>query len=104
MHGGNAGVKEVAEARGLAGLRNLDLYRSAFDDAGVDALARSALLGRLCRLRIDLLGYETTRAMERLARALPPSCSLVLGTGAGTHREALAAILGDRLVTEEEEP
>ncbi len=103
MRGGNAGAREVAEARGLAGLRNLDLYRSAFDDGVIDAFAGSALVARLRRLRLDLAGYETTRAVERLARALPPDCRLVLG-GGGRHREALAAVLGDRLEIEEGSP
>lgn len=98
---GDSAVKILADARGLGSLRNLDLSRYWFSDAGLDALTGSPLLGRLNRLRITSRSFSTP-ALERLARALPPRCRLVLaGEVEETRRDALAAILGEGLLVNE---
>jgi hypothetical protein len=93
-------AKVLADSPGLRGLRNLDLASSWFGDLGLDALARSALLAHLTRLRISP-GSLSASALERLARALPPRCRLLLADKPqAEQRETLSAILGDRLVVQ----
>jgi hypothetical protein len=97
---GESGVKILADAPGLGSLRNLDLSRSWFGDLGVGVLAGSPLLSRLRRLRIPVRQHSTA-ALERLARAGGPHFRLVLvGEVGAMQREALAAILGERLILE----
>jgi uncharacterized protein (TIGR02996 family) len=97
---GDSGAKILADASELTSLRNLDLSGAWFGDLGLDALAGSALLPCLVRLRLSTFGLSTP-ALERLARALPPRCRLVLaGETEAPRREALSAVLGDRLIVE----
>jgi hypothetical protein len=93
-------IKILADATGLASLRNLDVSGGYFGDLGPDALAGSSLLPHLTRLRIPTRSLSTP-ALQRLARALSPRCRLVLaGKVEAPQRAALADILGDRLVVE----
>jgi hypothetical protein len=97
---GDSGVKILADATGLGCLHNLDFRHAWFGDVGVDALAGSPLLTRLRRLRLCVLRHPTA-ALERLARAASPHLRLVLaGEVEARQREALAAILGERLTVE----
>jgi uncharacterized protein (TIGR02996 family) len=97
---GDAGVTVLANATGLDSLRNLDLAQCLISDMGVDALAGSALLAQLRRLRLTISRHSTL-SLLRLARAAPPQLLLVLGGMIdATARAALAAILGDRFILE----
>jgi uncharacterized protein (TIGR02996 family) len=93
-------IKSLADATGRASLRNLDVSGGHFGDVGPDALAGSALLPGLARLRLSPRGLSA-QALQRLARALPPRCRLVLaGEIEAPQRRALFAVVGERLVVE----
>ena len=98
---GDSEAKLLADATGLGSLRNLDLSDSWFDDVGIDALAASPLLRRLRRLHLSPR-RPSSSALARLARAVAatPRCRLKLGETEPERREALAAVLGDRLIVE----
>ncbi len=106
---GDGQMRIIADATGLAGLRNLDVSGGYFEDIGADALAGSALLQRLSRLRLSVRHgpgrHITAAALGRLARAVPPRCRVMLaGEADAAQRAALAAILGERLTVEKGRP
>ena len=93
----HTGMKILADARGLGALRNLDLSHTQCSDWGADALAGSALLARLQRVRLNARQLSAS-ALGRLARAIPAHCRLALTELPAPERDVLAAVLGDRLV------
>jgi uncharacterized protein (TIGR02996 family) len=96
---GDSEAKALADAAGLVSLRNLDLTGSWFLDVGADALVNSPLLKQLRFLRLKTAHHAP--AMERLARAIPLNCRVVLAEGSHVSgRDALVAVLGDRLIVE----
>jgi uncharacterized protein (TIGR02996 family) len=98
---GDALIKILTDGTGLGSLRNLDLFRARAGEVGVGALAGSPLVSRLRRLRLSVdRGVATTPTLERLARAIPANCRLVLGRIEAKQRQALEAILGERLTVE----
>jgi hypothetical protein len=93
-------VRILADSTAIVSLRNLDVSGGYFGDLGLDALAGSALLPRLARLRLSTQRLSAP-ALERLAGALPPRCRLVIaGKIEAPQRQALSAVLGARLVVE----
>ncbi len=97
-HLGDTAVKALADATTLASLRNLDISESWFGDVGLEGLAASPLVPRLRWLRLTPRNLSAA-ALERLARALPPRCRLALaGETEAAKRDAVAAVLGDRLI------
>jgi uncharacterized protein (TIGR02996 family) len=99
-HASDTCIKTLADATVFTSLRNLDLAGSYFTDLGLDALAGSSLLPRLRCLRIPTQ-YVSAAVLQLLAGALPPGCRLLLAGEIGVpQHDALAAILGDRLIVE----